>query len=118
VEPEEEGEDRLPAPDRGMTLLHLTAALGFTRLIFTLLEWQHENPSRILQEEINPHRLDDFGLTPLVSQFPFKGNAFIRMSIHVSLDTFWALILIGLFLLPRCGVLVMVIWNVELSLLR
>lgn len=63
--PEEEA-DGFPPPDRGMTLLHLTAALGFTRLLFTLLEWIHENPSPIFQDEINPNRVDDFGLIPLV----------------------------------------------------
>lgn len=53
--------------DRGMTLLHLAAALGYTRLLLTLIQWKRENPSNILDSEVDPWKSDDFGLIPLVN---------------------------------------------------
>lgn len=52
--------------DRGLTLLHLASALGYTRLILTLIQWKRENPADTLLEEVDPTRRDDFGLIPLV----------------------------------------------------
>lgn len=59
----------IPEPDRGMTLLHIAAALGYARLVFTLIRWKRENPSKILESEVDPLAPDDLGLIPLVSLF-------------------------------------------------
>ncbi|CAL8140627.1 unnamed protein product [Orchesella dallaii] len=56
----------LPPLDRRMTLLHISAALGYARLVFTLIRWKRENPSRILDSEVNPHQPDGLGLIPLM----------------------------------------------------
>ncbi|CAG7729932.1 unnamed protein product [Allacma fusca] len=60
--------------DRGLSLLHAAAALGYTRLVFTLIQWKRENPSTVLDLEINPLKLDDFGLTPLEIVADLQGN--------------------------------------------
>lgn len=52
-------------PFRGMTLLHLSAALGFNRLICTLLKLWHVSESQLVREEMNPLRKDEFACTPL-----------------------------------------------------
>ena len=52
-------------PFRGMTLLHLSAALGFNRLICTLLKLWRESDSQLVREEMNPLRKDEFACTPL-----------------------------------------------------
>ena len=48
-----------------MTLLHLSAALGFNRLICTLLKLWRESESQLVREEMNPLRKDEFACTPL-----------------------------------------------------
>jgi hypothetical protein len=52
--------------DRGLTLLHLAGALGYTRLILTLIQWKRENPTPVLLSEIDAWKCDEFGLLPLV----------------------------------------------------
>lgn len=52
----------------GMTLLHLAAALGYSRLVLAMLTWRTENPSVILETEIDALSRDSDGYTPLVSQ--------------------------------------------------
>lgn len=49
-----------------MSLLHLAARLGYTRLVNTLLSWQSENPNVILDIEIDALSQDNDGFTPLV----------------------------------------------------
>lgn len=51
----------------GMTLLHLAAALGYSRLVLAMLTWRTENPSVILETEIDALSRDGDGFTPLVS---------------------------------------------------
>lgn len=58
--------DELRAAYRGMSLLHLAARLGFTRLVGTLLDWRAENTSAILESEVDAMRKDADGHTPLV----------------------------------------------------
>jgi hypothetical protein len=53
--------------DRGLTLLHLAAALGYTRLLLTLIQWKRENPAPVLLGEVDAWKCDEFGLIPLVS---------------------------------------------------
>ena len=52
-------------PFRGMTLLHLSAALGYSRLVCTLLKLWHESQSTYVRDEVNPLRKDEFACTPL-----------------------------------------------------
>lgn len=52
---------------KGMTLLHLAAALGYSRLVCTMFTWRSENPSVILETEIDALSQDSDGFTPLVS---------------------------------------------------
>lgn len=51
---------------KGMSLLHLAARLGYTRLVNTFMTWQSENPNIILDMEINALSQDNEGFTPLV----------------------------------------------------
>lgn len=51
---------------KGMTLLHLAAALGYSRLVCTMFTWRSENPSVILETEIDALSQDSKGFTPLV----------------------------------------------------
>ncbi|CAN7986340.1 unnamed protein product, partial [Ixodes hexagonus] len=53
----------LTRPD--LSLLHLAAALGFSRLARTLLLWRQENPSLTLDAEVNPLGRDARDCTPL-----------------------------------------------------
>ena len=49
------------------TLLHLSAALGLTRLTCSLLHWAAESPGPRLAREVDALALDSEGYTPLVS---------------------------------------------------
>ncbi|XP_038076882.1 calmodulin-binding transcription activator 1-like isoform X2 [Patiria miniata] len=51
---------------RGMTLLHLAAALGYTKLISTLVTWRNEQHSLVLEMEVDPLDIDHFSCTPLM----------------------------------------------------
>lgn len=51
---------------KGMTLLHLAAALGYNKLVCALLNWRSENPHIILETEIDAFSQDSHGYTPLV----------------------------------------------------
>uniref|UniRef100_A0A1I8NWK5 CG-1 domain-containing protein n=1 Tax=Stomoxys calcitrans TaxID=35570 RepID=A0A1I8NWK5_STOCA len=50
---------------KGMTLLHLAAALGYNKLVCALLTWRTENPHIILETEIDAFSQDAHGYTPL-----------------------------------------------------
>lgn len=50
---------------RGMTLLHLAAALGYSKLVCVFLAWRTENPGAILDTEIDALSQDYDGYTPL-----------------------------------------------------
>lgn len=52
-------------PFRGMTLLHLSAALGYDRLVCTLLKLWRESKNALVRDEVNPLRKDGFSCTPL-----------------------------------------------------
>ncbi|XP_022247268.1 LOW QUALITY PROTEIN: calmodulin-binding transcription activator 2-like [Limulus polyphemus] len=49
-----------------LTLLHLAAALGYSRLIHTLLQWRAGNPSLILESEVDALSRDKNNCTPLL----------------------------------------------------
>ncbi|GFV24831.1 calmodulin-binding transcription activator 1 [Trichonephila clavipes] len=49
-----------------LTLLHLAAALGFSRLVCTLLHWRNENSSLMLEREVDAMSQDKRGCTPLM----------------------------------------------------
>lgn len=51
---------------KGMTLLHLASALGYSRLVCIMLTWRSENPNVILDTEIDALSQDCQGFTPLV----------------------------------------------------
>ncbi|XP_032091670.1 calmodulin-binding transcription activator 2 isoform X3 [Thamnophis elegans] len=52
---------------RGMTLLHLAAAQGYTRLIETLIKWRSLNAQNLdLEQEVDPLNVDHFSCTPLM----------------------------------------------------
>ncbi|KAH8407574.1 hypothetical protein KR222_007190, partial [Zaprionus bogoriensis] len=50
---------------RGMTLLHLAAALGYAKLVGAMLNWRSENPHIILETELDALSQDVHGFTPL-----------------------------------------------------
>ncbi|ENN70288.1 hypothetical protein YQE_12800, partial [Dendroctonus ponderosae] len=50
----------------GMTLLHLAASLGYSRLVCAMLHWRAENSSLLLETEVDALSQDEFGYTPLV----------------------------------------------------
>lgn len=51
---------------KGMSLLHLAARLGYTRLVDKFLSWQSENPNIVLDVEMDALSQDNEGFTPLV----------------------------------------------------
>ncbi|XP_058037287.1 calmodulin-binding transcription activator 2 isoform X2 [Ahaetulla prasina] len=52
---------------RGMTLLHLAAAQGYTHLIETLIKWRSLNAQNLdLEQEVDPLNVDHFSCTPLM----------------------------------------------------
>uniref|UniRef100_A0A8C1MDE8 Calmodulin binding transcription activator 2 n=1 Tax=Cyprinus carpio TaxID=7962 RepID=A0A8C1MDE8_CYPCA len=52
---------------RGMTLLHLAAAQGYTQLIHTLIRWRSISVnSLVLEQEVDPLNVDHFSCTPLM----------------------------------------------------
>lgn len=60
---------------QGMTLLHLAAVLGYTRLVVVLLEWRADNSNIILETEVDALRQDREGFTPLVNKL---NNFFLK----------------------------------------
>ncbi|KAM8897543.1 calmodulin-binding transcription activator 2 isoform 3-T6 [Spinachia spinachia] len=64
-----EGGERLhhSVRHRGMTLLHLAAAQGYTHLIHTLMHWRSVNIDSLdLEQEVDPLNIDHFSCTPLM----------------------------------------------------
>jgi hypothetical protein len=57
----------LPNSYKGMTLLHLAAALGYSRLIKTFIQWRTEKSCMVLEYEVDALSLDDCSCTPFVS---------------------------------------------------
>ncbi|XP_063232498.1 calmodulin-binding transcription activator 2 isoform X2 [Bacillus rossius redtenbacheri] len=51
---------------RGMTLLHLAACLGYSKLVCAMLHWRTENSSVLLDTEVDALSQDDEGYTPLM----------------------------------------------------
>ncbi|XP_049616180.1 calmodulin-binding transcription activator 2 isoform X3 [Syngnathus scovelli] len=52
---------------RGMTLLHLAAAQGYTHLIHTLITWRRVHSDSLdLEQEVDPLNVDHFSCTPLM----------------------------------------------------
>ncbi|XP_053574326.1 calmodulin-binding transcription activator 2 [Bombina bombina] len=52
---------------RGMTLLHLAAAQGYSRLIETLIQWRSlHSQSLAVELEVDPLNVDHFSCTPLM----------------------------------------------------
>lgn len=51
---------------RGMTLLHLAASLGYSKLVCAMLHWRAENSSLLLETEVDALSQDEDGYTPLV----------------------------------------------------
>ncbi|XP_057175644.1 calmodulin-binding transcription activator 2 isoform X1 [Triplophysa rosa] len=52
---------------RGMTLLHLAAAQGYTQLIHTLMRWRSLSVNSLtLEQEVDPLNVDHFSCTPLM----------------------------------------------------
>ncbi|KAF4096186.1 calmodulin-binding transcription activator 2 isoform X2 [Onychostoma macrolepis] len=52
---------------RGMTLLHLAAAQGYTQLIHTLICWRSISVNSLdLEQEVDPLNVDHFSCTPLM----------------------------------------------------
>ncbi|KXJ21269.1 calmodulin-binding transcription activator 2 [Exaiptasia diaphana] len=57
----------LKRPYRGMTLIHLAAALGFSKLLREMaVKWQDPRTSELLRQELDPSRKDEFNCTPLM----------------------------------------------------
>ncbi|CAG2101103.1 unnamed protein product [Medioppia subpectinata] len=52
--------------NKDMSLIHLTAALNYYKLIQCLLKWRKENPSPILELEVDAFACDDNECTPLM----------------------------------------------------
>uniref|UniRef100_A0A087YEG4 Calmodulin binding transcription activator 2 n=1 Tax=Poecilia formosa TaxID=48698 RepID=A0A087YEG4_POEFO len=61
------GRLRHSAGHRGMTLLHLAAAQGYTHLIHTLIHWRAMSSDSLdLEQEVDPLNVDHFSCTPLM----------------------------------------------------
>lgn len=66
------------ASHRGMTLLHLAASLGYSRLVCAMLHWRAENSSLLLETEVDALSQDEDGFTPLVKINLKKNNENIQ----------------------------------------
>lgn len=74
---------------KGMSLLHLAATLGYSRLVSTLLLWRSENPNVFLDTEINALSQDNEGFTPLVSEFdPIKKKNNLIFSVELEIEKY------------------------------
>lgn len=69
---------------RGMTLLHLAASLGYSKLVSTMLHWRTDNSSLFLETEVDALSQDEEGFTPLVV---FHEISFKQILCYVSLFT-------------------------------
>ncbi|XP_069113218.1 calmodulin-binding transcription activator 2-like isoform X3 [Argopecten irradians] len=59
--------DPFPKPGpHNMTILHLAAALGYSKLIQTLVQWRSDNPCWVLEYEVDARCQDDNACTPLM----------------------------------------------------
>lgn len=67
---------------KGMTLLHLASALGYSKLVCTMLGWRADNPSVILETEIDALSQDNLGYTPLVNEY----LVFVSFDFEVAID--------------------------------
>ena len=54
-------------PTMRLTLLHLASALGYSRLITALTRFKTENPSLVIDYEVDPLSIDDRACNPMVS---------------------------------------------------
>ncbi|XP_072041017.1 calmodulin-binding transcription activator 2-like isoform X2 [Amphiura filiformis] len=57
---------RMDQAARGMTLLHLAAALGYFKLIDILVRWKNERHGLFLEYEVDAMNVDHFSCTPLM----------------------------------------------------
>jgi len=75
--------DTLPPPAyKGLTMLHLSAALGFRNLIDVLQNWRLEMPGcRALQSEVATKCLDDNNCVPMV-RLEVEGTHWNLQPIH------------------------------------
>ena len=55
----------------GLSMLHLTAGLGFNRCIQMLIGWRNDNASWVLEYEVDALSQDLNSCTPLVSHYLF-----------------------------------------------
>lgn len=69
---------------KGMSLLHLAAILGYTRLVTALLSWRSENPNIILDTEIDALNQDNEGYTPLVSSSVLFHALWLKYVLHLN----------------------------------
>ena len=53
-------------PTMRLTLLHLASALGYCRLITALTRFKTENPSLVIDYEVDPLNIDDRACNPVV----------------------------------------------------
>ncbi|KAK3740941.1 hypothetical protein QZH41_017788 [Actinostola sp. cb2023] len=61
------GATSLKRPYRGMTLMHLASAVGFSTLLRDMtLKWQDPLTSELIRLELDPSRKDEFNCTPLM----------------------------------------------------
>lgn len=51
---------------KGMTLLHLASALGYSKLVCTMLSWRADNSSMFLEREVDALSQDEDGYTALM----------------------------------------------------
>ncbi|XP_048258670.1 calmodulin-binding transcription activator 2-like [Haliotis rufescens] len=50
----------------GLTLLHLAAALGYAKLISSLVRWRSDISNLVLEYEVDAHSVDNHACTPLM----------------------------------------------------
>ncbi len=62
-----QGSEPARGPTIRLTLLHLAAALGYSRLITALIRFKSDNPSLVLDYEVDPQSIDDRACNPIVS---------------------------------------------------
>lgn len=69
----------------GSTILHLAAALGYTKLTTVLLRWRQDDMSLVLEKEVNLGARDSDNCTPLVSHVKIVLFLFIFSEIIIEM---------------------------------
>ena len=89
-----------------MTVLHLAAALGFTKFIQLLLKWVETNPNKLIMVEACPTQYDQFSLLPIMwssAKGHFNTTCVLHQWVESTIEEFDACGCTAIDLAKECG---------------